>query len=223
MLCQLCLFFPSSVLLHDPTVRCGSIIVSFFASSSDPNQLASFVDTLMSPRGRSALSFEFRGSQLNLARVALDPNYPLNVPLSTVLRVIIIVCSVIGGVLLLIAATIVLMLLCHCCSRKNKKPKTKPVKVQATNVNLYDDVYANTTAIDENPVFHLVPKESNIVVARETENFDESYEYVPPPLSANIEYVVSKEVNVGTSPWNQKPPEETAFSFGVSGENSYLM
>ena len=163
---------PSSVEVEGLMVERGSIIVSFFATSSNPNELASFVDTLMSSRGMTALSFEFRGSQLNLTSIARDPDYPLNVPLSTELKIIIIVCSVFGGVLLLIITTIVLMLLCFCCSRKRKSKSDDmmiKVKPMETELNLYDNIYTNSGAFDDFPVFHLVSKGgpgSKIMVAK---------------------------------------------------------
>ena len=219
---------PSSVQVEGLMVERGSIIVSFFATSSNPNELASFVDTLMSSRGRTALSFEFRGSQLNLTSIARDPEYPLNVPLSTELKIIIIVCSVFGGVLLLIITTIVLMLLCFCCSRKRKSKSDDmmiKVKPMETELNLYDNIYTNSGAFDDFPVFHLVSKGgpgSKIMVAKDSDSVYNGR--ASPSSSKNVEYVVSKEVKVGASPANfRKSLEETAFSFGVSSERDHLM
>ena len=123
------------------------------------------------------------------------------------------------------------MLLCYCCSRKKSKTDGMMIKVKPmeTEMNLYDNVYSNNGALEDYPVFHLVSKDgpagSKIMVAKDSDSvYNGPYGQLPPSSEKNVEYVVSKEVKVGASPAHfRKSLEETAFSFGESGERDYLM
>ena len=218
---------PPSVRLHGFEFRPGSIIASFFASSSSADDLGSFLAAVTSEQGTAALSFIFRGTQLNATSVVQDEEYPFNPPLPTHLLIIIVVCSAVGVALLLFLVIIMLVVVCCCCKKKSKLDTLKiRVKPMEAEMNLYD-VYTNEGVVDHNPVFHLVTSGGPggpILVAKDSDSlYKAPLDQNSPSSAEGVEYVVSKEVKVGGSPMFRKPANETSFTFEKSSDRDYLM
>ena len=221
----------NSVRAYNFTVRPGSIVVTFFVTSSSAHDLVSFVDTLTSSRGRELLSFSFRGTQLNATSIIQDPAYPISLPATTKYLVIIIACSAVAGTLLLLLIAMATLLLWCYCSKK-KKIDTLKIKVQPMELTAYDNIYSNTPAGDDDfdadyPVFHLVPgktDEGSIMVTKDSTSIKGApFGRFSPSDGKDAEYVVSKEVKVGNAgSLFGSPFAETSLSNG-GGESRELL
>ena len=141
----------TNVHIYNVSVTEGSIIVSFFATSTDVNALSTLVQDI--PTSPTLNQFTFNNVQLSLVSVKQDPNYPIVLPTEPAIKkpnhylLIIIVCGSVSGVLLLCILLIMAMICCNCCcKRSNRSRKRYSAKeVRNNGRSKKDNLYTATT------------------------------------------------------------------------------
>ena len=187
--------------LYNITVKCGSIVVSFFAVASTPRLLQAFVDAITT--SNDTLTFTYKTQLLEPSSVFQDPNYPIDFgPESSEDELLLILATTIpsGSILL---ATILLVLVVSMCQKHKKKNKVFKINVKPVTVNpAAEGRYIEHRAIHfprqyENQSidsFHLLP--DNKVSKPESQSVEEYEMEEVASIPSKDEIVVSTEIKV---------------------------
>ena len=158
-----------SITIYNITVVSGSIIVSFFATTSNPDTLAEFSSAVT--MGGLLDSFTYNGMTLNLTSAIQDPNYPIIYPTEPPKKdakyfAVVIVSIAVGSAILLAMCVLTFGLFCYYGTRKVSKQnrlKVKPIENDYEQYHM-STVYRNSPIFDEDgdyPLFHIVKDDNN--------------------------------------------------------------
>ena len=167
MICELEQFYPN-VHMYNATISNGSIVVSFFATSSNLSSLLFFVETL--PDSAILRNITFRGHKLVLLSITQDPNYPVTGPTAAPTTestyqylIVTVVTSTVGGVMLLVIAILTVAIVAYKCTRKRQRKRNcQTIDKDNLYVVSSSTIHSNAPIFDEAendyPIFHLVSK-----------------------------------------------------------------
>ena len=196
------------IVLYNVTVRSGSIIISFFATTKEAQQLADFATEIT--EGNVTNRFVFNNISLNNSTVFQDPAYPIIFPteppeaIDTHKLIIVIVSVAIGSSILLVMAILTVGIFCYFgTKRKSTKIKMEPYENEYEQYPT-NTIYRNSPIFDEDgdyPLFHLVENgQKQLAFAKEVDSQSVSRSSTTEALPSqykSVQHVVSKEIKVG--------------------------
>ena len=201
------------IIIYDVSIQPGSIIITFFATSSDADTLTQFSTTITMTDFLEI--FEYNGLTLNLTSAIQDEEYPIlyptEPPKQNIEYLIIVVISIaIGSVILLIITATTVALFCYLGTKKvSLKQKSLNAKPRENIYGHYPmgTVYSNTPIFEEDedcPAFHIVmdANTNRLALARELSrpvSRSSTSDSLSKMEKKNIHHVSSKEIKIGDS------------------------
>ena len=170
--------------IYNVTVMQGSILVSFFATSSNLNSLLSFIESL--PSSRAVNNVTFRNNTLELISVIQDPEYtPTTIPTEGTTKssnnqlIITIVSVSVSGVVLLGIVCLTIIIFTYNCVKIKQRKKNYRKRGRGSIYGVSSStVYSNKPIFDESEggfhTYHLIAegsgKKKSYAIAMETES-----------------------------------------------------
>ena len=199
------------IFIYNASVIRGSIIVSFFASSSNADTLSEFSTTITMTDHLEL--FTYNGMILNLTSSVQDPAYPIVFPTETPeekleFLIVVVISVAIGSVILLSMAVLTFSLFCYFGNKKVSSSKQRALKVKPIE-NAYEmgTIYQNAPIFDDDdgyPAFHIVMDDSNnqMSLAKEVSRPASRASTADSMYKSDkklVHYVSSKEIKVDDS------------------------
>ena len=194
--------------VYNVSVSEGSIIVSYFATSNNADDLVDFaLQITNTSAGMRSLDFVFNGQDLTVSNVTQDPNYPIvsqpteETTMTTPL-IVIIVCAVAGGLILAVLLIVTIVICCICLKNKHKSRYWDVHGNQSENVyGGTGTIYLKKPIFDDDsssyPLYHVVSdeKNENLMLAKEVDSRPGSRASIK---KRDLSYTVSEEIKVGS-------------------------